>query len=146
MLVALMLSVMLVACGDDASTATIPSYTGATTLTLPDAAKTSFGSSLKDAKNVKIDAYKTSDDSAKVKSFFADNLSKGGWADKSGDISKDSGDSIKSFESLGGFILGYEKGGRQVAVLGMPNVAAGPLGFTDVGPNDTLYLVISGDK
>src|SRR5947199_9553650 len=74
--IALVLSLVLAACGEEA---TVPSYSGATSLTVPDTLKTQFRASVKDAKNIKLDAYKTGDETGKAKAFFTDNFKQNDW-------------------------------------------------------------------
>ncbi len=146
LVVALLLSTLLVACGDE--TATVPTYTGASTVTVPDDFSKSITSGLKDGKlkNPKVEAFKSTDAASKVKSGLTDGFSKGGWSDKTSDLTKElGGDNLKVFEQAGGFVLGYEKGNKAAAVLGFPGAIASGIGFKDIGANDTVYMVLSGN-
>ena len=138
-MLSLMLSLMLVACGGEA---VVPTYSGGTAVTLSDQTKNQFTSSLQGTKNAKLEAYKTSDDPAKVKSFFTDGFSKNGWNDKSGDIK----DAAQSLEQLKGFMIGYEKDNKAAVVLGLPGSTGSAFGITGANPTDTIYMVITGDK
>ena len=143
--VLLVLSVALVACGDE--TAAVPTYSGATTVTVPTDFSTQISSGLNNSKlkNAKIEAYKTADEAAKVKSGLADGFSKGGWNDATSTLLGSGGDSLKVFEQSGGFILGYEKGNKAAAVMAFPGQIASAIGFTGVGAQDVVYLVMSGN-
>ncbi len=142
----LLLSVMLVACGDE--TATVPTYSGASTVAIPSSIQSQFQAGLKDQKfkNAKFEAYKTADASDKVKSSLSDGFSKGGWTNKDSDVKTQLGaDNVKVIEQAGGFFLGYEKGNKAALIMGFPGIIAGPLGFTDVTDKEVLYMVISGN-
>ncbi len=139
-IMALLTSVLLVACGGDA---TVPTYTGGTSVTMPDALKTQFTSGIKDVKNAKVEAYKTGDDTNKVKSFFTDNFSKNGWDDKTSEMGADA---AKSLDQLKGFVVGYQKDNKAAIIMGLPGSAASLIGFTGVTDKDTLYMVFTGEK
>lgn len=138
-ILSLMLSLMLVACGGDA---TVPSYSGATSVTISDQIKSQFTSNVSGVKNAKLEAFKTSDDSTKVKSYFTDNFSKNGWNDKSGDLQ----DAAKSIEQLKGFMIGYEKDNKAAVILGLPGSTGSAIGVTGAAATDTIYMVITGEK
>ncbi len=138
----MLLSVALVACGD--SNATVPTYPGATSITVPDSIKTQFGSSVKDLKNTKYEAFKTTDSADKVKASFLDSFKKDGWEDK---VSKSlKPEDVKQIESVGMFVLGYQKGSKGAVVMGIPGSISGALGFSGVAANESAYFVISGDE
>jgi ABC-type uncharacterized transport system auxiliary subunit len=142
----LVVSVMLVACGDE--TAAVPTYTGATSVTVPTDFSTQISSGLQSSKlkNAKIEAYKTSDDATKVKSGLVDGFSKGGWNDATSTLlGASGGDALKAFDQTGGFILGYETGNKAAAVMAFPGQLASAVGFQDVGDKDVVYLVMSGN-
>jgi hypothetical protein len=143
--VLLLLSAALVACGDE--TAAVPTYTGATSVTVPSSFSSQISAGLQSSKlkNAKIEAYKTSDEASKVKSGLVDGFSKGGWNDATGTLLGSGGDSLKAFDGVGGFILGYEKGNKAAAIMGFPGQLASAVGFTDVGDKDIVYLVMSGN-
>src|SRR6476620_11078781 len=109
----LLLSVTLAACGNDAPPS-IPSYNGATSVTIPETIRTQFTGSVKDVKDVKLEAYRTSDGLPAVKTYFSDRYKNDGWTDKTSDLTKDG--SLKDAESLGLFVLGYEKGSSAAVV------------------------------
>ena len=144
--VLLVLSVALVACGDE--TAAVPTYSGATTVTVPTDFSNQISSGLNSGKlkNAKIEAYKTADEAAKLKSGLSDGFTKGGWNDATKTLlGASGGDSLKVFEQSGGFILGYEKGNKAAAVMAFPGQIASAIGFTGVGAQDVVYLVMSGN-
>lgn len=140
-------SVMLVACGDEK--AEVPKYAGATALTVPASVQTQFASAFKDEKfrNSKVEAFKSADAVAKIKGGYTDAFNKEGWKDILSETTKDASaaESIKQFESLGGFALTYSKGNKGAAVMAFPGIAGTPLGFQGVTEADTLILVISGN-
>lgn len=140
-------SVMLAACGDEK--AEVPKYAGATALTVPATIQTQFSNAFSsDAKfrNSKVEAYKSADAPDKIKTGLVDAFSKEGWQDILNDVRKSGGEeAIKTFESMGGFIISYAKGNKGAVAMSFPGAAAGPLGFTDVGANDTIFLVVSGN-
>jgi len=142
----LVVSVMLVACGDE--TAAVPTYTGATNVNVPNDFSTQISSSLQSnkLKNAKIEAFKTSDDTTKIKSDLVNGFNKGGWNDATSTLlGASSGDVFKTFDQTGGFILGYEKGNKAAAVMAFPGQLASGIGFKDVGDKDVVYLVMSGN-
>jgi hypothetical protein len=142
----LVLSVALVACGDE--TAAVPTYTGATSVTVPSDFSTQLSSNLQSSKlkNAKIEAFKTVDDASKVRASLTDGFSKGGWNDATSALLGGTGDdSLKVFDRTGGFILGYEKGNKATAIMAFPGQIALGMGFKDVGDKDVVYLVMSGN-
>jgi ABC-type uncharacterized transport system auxiliary subunit len=140
-LIAILLTAFLSACGDEKTP--VPSYAGATTVTVPDQLKSSFTSSVKDIKNAQIEAYKTTDSTDKVKGFFTDSFSKGGWTDKTSQFLKP--EDAKSFEQLGAFIVGYDKGNKGAVIMGFPGSVSSMMGFSGVSDQETIYMVISGN-
>jgi hypothetical protein len=137
-----LLSLFLVACGDE--TAAVPTYGGATAVTLSDTVKSQMSGSLTQVKNPIVEGYKTTDDLAKIKSTFDSSFKSAGWDDKSSEFSGDG--SIKQLTDLGVFVLGYQKGNKAAIVMGFPNSFAGPLGFTGLGANENAFMVISGNQ
>jgi ABC-type uncharacterized transport system auxiliary subunit len=138
----MMLPLFLVACGDEA--APVPTYTGSTSVTVPDTVKTQFSSAIQGIKNATVEAYKTSDATDKVKTSFDNSFKSGGWEDKTGSFLKDS--DAQTFKQLGMFIVGYQKGNKGAVVMGFPGgTVASALGFTGIADNETGYLVISGN-
>jgi ABC-type uncharacterized transport system auxiliary subunit len=140
--VAVMLTFVLSACGDEK--AEIPTYSGATAVTVPDSFKSQFSTT--GVKNGNVAAYKSADDATKVKSGLSDGFKKNGWDDKTSDLTASMGDSLKQIEAIGAFAIGFQKGSKAAAVIGLPGTVAEPLGLTGVGEKDTVYLIISGDK
>ncbi len=147
LVIVMVLSLALVACGDEKAATNpdaIPSYTGATTVTVPAVLKTQIDTGIKDqVKSAKYDFFKTADTGTKVKTFFSDNLAKNGWKDMTGALKMDD---LKQMEAMGVFALGYEKGTKAVAIVGFPGTLSALMGLDGVGENDTLYMVISGEK
>ncbi|MEI7554642.1 hypothetical protein [Candidatus Chlorohelix sp.] len=138
-IVVLMMTIALVACGDEA--AVVPTYSGASTVTLPDSLKTQMETSMgANVKNAKIEAFKTSDDAAKVKTSLADGFKKNGWDDKS----KDLGDTTTQMDSIGAFAMLYQKGTSAAGVIGFPGAIAGAMGFAGATDKDTVYIIASG--
>jgi hypothetical protein len=146
MVLAALLSVVLVACGDSATTVDLPSYSGAKTLTMTDAAKKGLNVDDVSKKGGKIEAFSTTDEATKVKSFYADELTKKGWSEDKNLLSSDEMQSLGSIEKVGGFALIFSKGDQAVMYLGVPGVAGSALGFSEVGQKDTLVIVASGSK
>jgi hypothetical protein len=139
---ALLLSSGLVACGDE--TAPVPTYSGATSLTVPDVVAKQFN--LKTAKSTTVAVYKTTDKADKVKAALIDGFNKGGWTDKSADMRKDIGEeTIKNFELDKGFMLGYQKGNKQAVIMAFSGLLAEDLTITGAAETDTVYLVLSGN-
>ncbi len=137
--IVMILSLVLVACGDEK--ATVPSYAGATTVTLPASLQPVADSLKTSVKESSVTAFKSADAPDKVKSGFADQFKKDGWEDKASTLGADT----KSLEATGAFILLYQKGsGNAAAVVGFPAQVASALGVTDVAANGSLYIVISG--
>jgi len=135
----LILSLVLVACGDDK--ATVPTYSGGTSVTLPSTLQPMADSLKTSVKESSVTAFKTADSADKVKSSFADQFKKDGWDDKASTLGSDT----KSLEVQGAFILLYQKGSSNAAaVVGFPAQIATALGVTDVAANGSIYIVISG--
>jgi len=143
----IILSLALMACGEEKAAANpdaIPSYNGATVVAVPAALKTQIDGGLKDqVKGAKFDFYKTTDEGTKVKTFFTDNLIKNGWQDMTSTMKLDD---LKQMETMGVFALGYQKGTKAVAIVGFPGALTAMMGVDGVGQQDTLYMVISGEK
>lgn len=140
--IALLLTAVLAACGDE--TASVPSYAGATSVTVPDSVKTQFASAAKDLKNTKYEAFSSDEDTGKVKTFFQDSFKKDSWDDKVSTLIKDS--DAKTFEQLGMFVLGYQKGNKGAIVMGFPGSLSSAMGFTGAEAKKTVYMVISGNE
>ncbi len=118
-------------------------YPGATEVPVSDLFTTTFDDSLAGSVNGAVyKSYKTADDNTKIKNYYIDYFKKQGWTDQSALL----GAAGSQFEALGGFFVFYEKGGSVAAILTLPGSLSGSLGFTGVGPKDTLILVITGDS
>jgi ABC-type uncharacterized transport system auxiliary subunit len=140
--VGMLLSLVLVACGDEA--APVPTYTGATSITVPDSVKTQFGTAIQSIKNASFEAYKTSDKPEQVKTGFANNFKSAGWTDKTGDFLKP--DDAQTIQQTGMFVIGYQKGNKGAVVLGFPGgTIASALGFTGISDSESGFIVISGN-
>lgn len=140
---AMLLSLVLVACGDEA--APVPSLTGSTSITVPETVKTQFASTVKGLKNPTFEAYKNSGNVATVKTNFTDNFSKNGWEDKAKSYLSDS--DAKTIEQVGMFVLGYQKGNKGAVIMGFPGgPVAEALGFKDISSTESGYIVISGNQ
>ena len=118
-------------------------YPGSTEVPVSDLFASTLEDSLGDnVNNAVFKSYKTADDGAKVKSYYIDYFKKQGWTDQSALL----GSSGAEFETMGGFFLYFEKGGTVAAILAFPGSLSGSLGFTGVGPKDTLIMVITGNS
>ena len=93
-----------------------------------------------------MDAYTTSDETTKMKSFYAAEYIKAGWSDITSLAIGQSGgaDTITQLESLGAFIQLYMKNGTAVGLIGFPGAIAGALNIDGVGAKDSIVIVISG--
>ncbi|HEX2911601.1 MAG TPA: hypothetical protein VH186_12395 [Chloroflexia bacterium] len=120
----------------------IPDYPGATALTTSQTLKDAFTSTLKDSKNASINAIKSKDSLSTMKAFYSEQMKKNGWNDQSSSIS---GDSVKSVESVGGFLLGYEKDGQVAVIAGYPGIVATATDVAGVSENESFVLVIRAD-
>lgn len=138
----LALSLMLVACGDEA--APVPTYTGSTSITAPDSLKSQFTGSFQGIKNATLESFKTGDELTKVKSGFETSFKNGGWKDGLSKYAK--ADDLKTIESAGMFVLAYEKGNKGAVIMGMPGTVANAVGFTGIKDNETVYVVMSGNE
>ncbi len=138
---ALLLSLVLVACGDE--TALVPAYSGANSVTVPEIVKTQFAASVNQFNNGTVEAYKTTDDIAKVKSGFESNFKSGGWEDKTSTYA--GGTDLKPLQDAGMFIIAYQKGNKAAVIFGVPNAMSAPMGFTSLNANENVYMVISGN-
>lgn len=141
LVIATLLSLALVACGDE--TAPVPTYPGATSITLTDSVKSQFSAGLANVKNASVDAFKSSDDLAKIKSAFETNFKNAGWSDVASQISSQAG--VKAITDAGGFVIAYAKGNKSASVLGVPSQYAEGSGFTGVNANENPFVVISGN-
>ncbi len=138
----MLVSLMLVACGDEA--APVPTYTGATSIKVPDTVKTQFGSAIQGMKNASFEAYKTTDKPDAVKSSFQNSFKGGGWEDKTSSFLK--ADDAKAIEQTGMFIVGYQKGNKGAVILGFPGgLVSNALGFDGIPDSESGYIVISGN-
>src|SRR4051812_36340662 len=110
---AVLLSLVLVACGDE--TAPVPAYSGGSSITVPDSVKSQFSSSVNQFNNGTVEAYKTTDDIPKVKSGFESNFKSAGWDDKTSTYS--GGTDLSQLTSLGMFVIGYQKGNKAAVIF-----------------------------
>lgn len=138
---AVLLSLVLVACGDE--TAPVPAYSGGSSITVPDTVKSQFSGSVSQFNNGTVEAYKTTDDIPKVKSGFESNFKGAGWEDKTSTYS--AGQDLSSLTAAGMFVIGYQKGNKAAVIFGVPNALAAPLGFTGLNSGENVYMVISGN-
>jgi hypothetical protein len=142
LLVAL-LTLLLSACGDTKPKEDLaPTYEGAASVELPDSFKNQLDASLKNVLGKKFDAYKTSDSTAKVQSFFSDTFQKNGWTNSSSKLSASTSSLSTSLQSPA---LLFHKNEKSISVLIMPGTQATKLGIKDLAPTDTFYLVIEGE-
>lgn len=142
--VATLLSLFLAACGGGDSTP--PTYSGAKSVTVPEEVKKQFNVETAGLKEAKVEAYSTKDDLAKVKSTLADELGKKGWKDGSSSLGGDLASTAKQLESLGLFILAYEKSNAGVIYIGFPSAIAAQAGIAGIGQGENLLMVFSGKK
>ncbi|MEI7554854.1 serine/threonine-protein kinase [Candidatus Chlorohelix sp.] len=117
-------------------------YPGADALDIPDILQAQLSDSFAQLQNGKVEAYKTLDDASKIKDYYVNSLSKGGWQDQTDQMNMDS--SVTTLESMGAFVLGYQKGTSAVAIMSLPGSLGVAFGFTNVTQKDTLILVITG--
>ncbi len=142
LLVAL-LTLFLSACGDTKPKEDLaPTYEGAATVVLPDSFKTQLEASLKNVLGRKFEAYKTSDSTAKVQSYFSDTFQKNGWTNNNSTLSASTNTLSSSLQSP---VLLFHKNEKTVSVLIMPSAQATKLGIKDLAPTDTFYLIIEGE-
>jgi len=143
MLMLLVLSAFLVACGDDNSP--LPSYTGATSVTNPDATKSIVDAFKGSNKDAKVTSFTTSDGPDKVKSFFTDNFKKNGWDDKSGDKTIADTSSQLSGLAQGVFLQAFEKGNHKAIIVAFPGSSASLFGYQNVADTGTAYMVVDAN-
>ena len=136
----LLLTLTLVACGDENKTYAIPTYSGGTSITAPAAFKSQEASLSGNVKNGKIEYFKTADAPSKVKTAFTDSFKKDGWKDETSTMGADT---VSQMEAMQGFMMLYTNGTQAVAVVGFPNSVAALL-EPSLGATDSLYIVISG--
>lgn len=140
----MLLGLVLTACGDEK--AEVPTYSGATALTVPDSVKSQFTSAGTDKiRNPKVDAFKTTDSVDKIKADMASAFSKAGWSDKLNSLEAKDRDSLKTLETAGAAVLYYEKGNKGAVVMVLPGMIGGALGLTGVGASDNVIMSISGN-
>ncbi len=166
----LVLSLALSACGDSATVApapaatiastlagsttaaataagaavAIPTYSGATAITVPEAIKSDPGDTAKKLKNTNFTAFTTADESSKVKASFLNSFSGAGWTDIS---DKEFPATVTQQMTLLGITpLAFQKG-NQTATLTLYTAGdvTKAMGFNDV-TSGTLYIVIAGDN
>ena len=143
LMLSMMLSTLLVACGD----AVIPTYSGATSVTVPAAISSSFQTSAgSGVKNATVTGFASTDAPDKVKSFFVDNFKKNGWDDKSSDSSIVDGNKQISASVPGANISLFQKDDKAAGVFVIPGNFASTLGISGVADSGTLYMIFSGQK
>jgi phage tail protein X len=119
----------------------LPALSGATDVTLPDVLKQQASAYTSAVKNGNFAAFKIGDQPAKVQSSLADSFKKAGWDDKSSALAA----GADAMKAQGIFILVFQKGSKIATVVGYPGTLAGSMG-AGVGPNDTFYMVVSGNS
>jgi hypothetical protein len=140
----MLLGLVLTACGDEK--AEVPTYSGATAVTVPDSVKSQFTSTGSDKiRNPKVDAYKTTDSVDKIKSSMASSFSSGGWTDKMSSLAGTQASSLKQLESVGASVLYYEKGNNGAIVMILPGMIAPGLQIQGVSASENLIMSISGN-
>jgi hypothetical protein len=142
------MSMVLAACGgSDTAAAVLPSYSGATSVTVSDALNTNFTSSVPSGtKNPKMVAYSTADTPDKVKSYFVDNFKKNGWDDKSSDPIVTTQNQQLESSIPGASAVAYTNGNNKASVLIFPGSAASLFQLSGVNATGTLFLVITGQQ
>ncbi len=119
-------------------------YTGATPVTLSDAVKTQFTSSLGSSLDTpEVAAFVSADNADKIKTFYTDSLTKGGYTDAT---SLMPAASTSQITGLGGFVLSFARASdkRVVVLLGLPSATAAAFGVTNAPANGTFVIGISG--
>lgn len=131
------------ATGATGALASVPPYPGGTVITLPDAVKSQFSSSVgSSVKNPQVGAFTTADDNAKIKAYYTDFFTKNGWKDLSASL----GSAASSLDQLGGFYLIYNKDKTVFVVLGLPGSAAAALDpSANVPATGSLVMGFAGD-
>jgi hypothetical protein len=127
--------------GDDS----IPLYTGATPVQVPDTIKNQFSTSVASSlKNPDVAAFTTTDAGAKVKTFYQDTLKASGWNDLSASLPSSA---TAQFDQLGGFLMVFQKDKKTTIILALPGQAAIGLGVpaAEVPSGGTLVLGFSGE-
>jgi hypothetical protein len=123
----------------------IPAYPGLTTVTLPDAVKSQFASSIGNVPNGTVDAFSSTDDTSTIKSFYQSEFPKQGWNDlTSTAMGQADSSTLSQLETLGAFIIIYQKGANAVGIVGFPGSIASAAGVTGINAKDSLILIISG--
>jgi hypothetical protein len=160
-LVALLLAVMLSACGGSATNTPVPAATsapqsggnataapaqtggdipvvsGASTTAIPDMLKTALDGYKASVPGGTVEAYKVSGPATKIKTDLAAGFKSKGWEDKTASLGAQA---TAALEQSGGFYLLFQKGTKAAAVVGYPGTLAG------LGANDVIYFVVSGGQ
>lgn len=118
----------------------LPGITGASSIALPAALKDQASAYTSSVKNGKFDAFKVSDQPAKVETSLTEAFKKAGWEDKSSVYAA----SASALKAQGVFVLLFQKGNSVASVVGYPGSMVAPLG-AGVGANETFYMVVSGN-
>ncbi len=128
------------------ATALGPAYPGLKKISLPSTVTDQFASSLGSLPNSTVEAFTTTDETTKMKSFYTTEYPKAGWADVTSLATGAAGgaDTISQLETLGAFIQIYSKGTTAVGLIGFPGAIAGALNIEGVGAKDSIVIVISG--
>ncbi len=142
-----LLAAFLVACGDNTATSAPAATTassgsaattaaassggsfyvvnGATATAVPDALKTALASYESQYSGAKAQAYKISEQPAKVKEMLSSAFSKEGWQNLTANVP----------DTAGGFVLGFTKNNKGAAAVAFPGAMAG------LGASDLIYIV-----
>jgi hypothetical protein len=160
-LVVLLMTVMLTACGGSATNTPAPAATsapqsggnntaahaqtggdipvisGASTTAVPDMLKTALDSYKTTVPGGKVEAFKVSGQATKVKGDLATAFKGKGWEDKTASLGAQA---TAALEQAGGFYLLFQKGNQAAAVVGYPGTMAG------LGASDVIYFVVSGGQ
>ncbi|NWJ45328.1 MAG: hypothetical protein HXX08_05555 [Chloroflexi bacterium] len=142
---ALLLSLTLGACGDTKNKILedVPQYTNSTAVEFPDTFKTQLDASLKSIKDKSYEAYKTAESTTKIKDFFVESFKKSGWDDKSDKFEPETKQLMTQLQT---FAIMYQKGTKIATVMSLSGNEAAQLGFQEVSPTDTLYLLVVGER
>jgi hypothetical protein len=131
--------------GTAAAAAVVPTYSGATSVTLPDAVKNDPGDLAKKLKNMTFTAFTTSDDPGKVKASFLSSFPGGGWSDITAQEFPAS--ATQQLTTMGVTPLAFQKGNQTATVtIYTGGDVTKAMGFPDVTTGSTLYLVVSGNN
>jgi hypothetical protein len=141
----LLFALAMGACGEvrDTLMEEVPEFKDGTVVELPATFKTQLESSLKSIKEKKYEAVKTAQTPAQVKQFYDEGFKKNGWEDKSNRIENDT---VALANQLQSTTLIYQKGNKTATVLSLKGSEAAKIGFNNVAQNETLFLLIIGNR